>query len=132
MHEVDLSSTIELSHHGFNDEIVVERRDLRPHRQAVPRRGVNDGHVARAHERHVQRPRYGRRRHGQDVHRLPELLDRLLVNDTELLLLVDHEEPQVLELNVLLNEPVRAYDDVQLPSAQPLQDFLLLLLRAET
>ncbi len=36
------------------------------------------------------------------------------MEDSELLLLVDDEEPQVVELDVLLDEPVRADDDVDL------------------
>ena len=41
-----------------------------------------------------------------------QLLDALLVRDAEALLLVDDEEPQVLEVDVLREQAVRADDDV--------------------
>ncbi len=45
---------------------------------------------------------------------LAHLLDALLVRDAEALLLVDDEQPEILELHVLRQQAVRADDDVDL------------------
>ncbi len=73
-----------------------------------------------------KRPRDGRRGQGQDVDRGLELLDLLLVADAEALLLVDDEQAEVLEADVLGEEPVRADEDVDEALAAVLDDGLLL------
>ena len=60
--------------------------------------GLDDGHVAEAHERHVQRARDGRGRHGEDVDGGAHLLQAFLVADAEALLFIDDEQAEVLEL----------------------------------
>ena len=77
------------------------------------RRG-DDRQVAHAGEAHVQRARDGRRGEREHVDELAELLQPLLVRDAEALLLVHHEEAEVLERHVGGEQPVRADDDVDL------------------
>jgi hypothetical protein len=79
----------------------------------------------------VQRPRDGRGGERQHVDRLPQSLEPLLVLDAETLLLVDDDQPQILELHVGADEPVRADDDVDAALRQPAQDGPLLAGRAE-
>ncbi len=50
---------------------------------------------------------------------------------TEALLFVDDQQPEVLELDVLGEQPVRADDDVDLAGGEVFDDLILLLLRAE-
>ena len=50
---------------------------------------------------------------------VPELLDALLVLDAEALLLVDHQEAEVLELDALGEQPVGADDAVHLAGLEP-------------
>ena len=50
----------------------------------------------------------------------------------EALLLVDHEEPQVEEAHVLLQEPVRADHHIDLAAGEPGEDLALFGRRAET
>jgi hypothetical protein len=45
----------------------------------------------------------------------------------EALLLVDHDQPEVGELHILANQPVRADQDVDLAGAEALHRLLLLL-----
>ncbi len=54
------------------------------------------------------------------------------MQDAEALLLVDHDQTEVLENDVAGNEPMRADDDIDAAFAQKLQDFALLGVRAET
>ena len=71
-------------------------------------RRVDRRHVADAGERHLQRSRDRRRRHGQHVHVRAHLLQPLLVRHAEPLLLVDDHQPQVLERDVGAQDAVRA------------------------
>ena len=61
--------------------------------------------------------RRGRER--QHVHRRAEGLEPFLVLDAEPLLLVDDHQPQVLERDVLLQDPVRADQDVDACPRRP-------------
>ena len=79
----------------------------------------------------MQRPRNRRRRQRQDVHRSAELLQPLLVLHPEPLFLVDHHQPQVRELHVPPEQPVRPDQDVHLPRRQPLDHPPRLPLRPE-
>ena len=126
--EVDLAAARELAADRARDHLLIELDDVGLDRQAILRRRLDDRHVADADERHVQRPRNRRRGHRQHVDLLPQLLDLLLVRDAEPLLLVDDEQPEIAELHVLRQQPVRADDDVdlaggeigeRLPSAPP-------------
>src|SRR5207245_4501726 len=78
-----------------------------------------------------QRPRDRRRGQRQDVHRLLDRLDRLLVADAEALLLVDDEEPQVAEAHVPRKQAVGADQNVEAPLRRRLESRLLLLRRSE-
>ena len=68
-------------------------------------------------------------RERQHVHRGPQLLEPLLRRDPEPLLLVHHDQAQVLERDVLRQQPVRPDDDVHAARREP-RDRRLLLLRA--
>ena len=49
---------------------------------------------------------------GKDVHLLELLLQLLLVLHTETLLLVHHQQPQILELHILIEQAVSANQDI--------------------
>ena len=106
--------------------------DVRRDREAVLRRRLDDGEVADARERQVERARNRRRRHREDVDRGAPLLDALLLRHAEALLLVHDEEAEVLERDVLAEDPVRPDDDVERPLGEAPQDLLLLVLRPES
>ena len=114
VHEVDLAAALQLARDRFAHEVVVELGHVRLDRQPVLRRRLDRRHVADARERHVQRARDRRRRQRQHVDLAAHLLQPLLVRDAEALLLVDDDQPEVLERDVLLQQPVRADDDVDL------------------
>ena len=89
--EIDLSRALNLPSDRIDNATLVEGKDLRVDGEAILRRCVDDGHVARAHERHVQGTRNRRRCEGDHVDEVLELLDFLFVTDSETLLLVDDE-----------------------------------------
>ncbi len=78
--------------------------------------------IAEPADRHLQRARDGRRAQSvEHVDVRAELLDALLVRDAEALLFVDDEEAEVLEVDVLREQPVRADHDVDLALLQALR-----------
>ena len=118
VHEIDLAAAIELAHDGLADDVLVIGRNDRRDRQAILGRRVDHAHVAHAHERHVQRARDGGGGERQHVDLLPQLLQPLLVQYAKALLLIDDDQPQVLEHDIFLNQAMRADADVELPSAR--------------
>ena len=69
---------------------------------------ADDGHVEIAVERQRERPGNGRRRHHEHVRQQPLIAQRRTLEDTEAMLLVDHDEAKLVESNVALHESVRA------------------------
>src|SRR5450756_1185136 len=122
----DLALAQQLAADGGADLLVVVRPDEGQHRVPFLRRGLDGRHLPDAGDRHLQRPRNRRRRHGQHVHRRAQRLEVLLVLDPEALLLVDDDQAQVLELGSGREQPVSADHDVDAAVADPVQDRLLL------
>ena len=89
---------------------------------AVLGRGGQGGHLPQAGHRHLQGARNGRGRHGQDIDVGAQGLESLLVLHPEALLLVDNDQPQVLEAHPPGDQAVRADDDVDAPVGQARQD----------
>ena len=98
---------------------------------AVGRGRFDDAQVAGSGHGQVQGARDRGRAHGEDVDRLAHALEGLLVLHPEALLLVDHDQAQVLEHDVGLQEPVGADQDVDLAGGGRSQKLLLLLGAAE-
>ncbi|MBM7804099.1 hypothetical protein JOE58_003350 [Curtobacterium luteum] len=131
VHVEDLSLAEELTADRGRDLQVGLRADEGQDRVAVLRRGRERAHLADAGDRHLERARDRGRGHRQDVHVGLELLELVLVLDAEALLLVDDDEPDVLELDVLRQDPVRADDDVDGAVREARDRLLRLLLRLE-
>ena len=110
--EVDLAAAFELKLDGRADDLLVELGDHGLNRHAVFGRRFDDAHVAQADQRHVQRARDGRGRHGEHVDLLAHLFQALLVAHAEALLFVDDEQAEVLELDVFGEQAVGADEDV--------------------
>ena len=128
--EEDLPTPVQLALHRLLHEVVRALREVRLDRQPLLRRGLDGGDVAYAGHRHVERARDGRCREREHVHLAPQFAQPLLVRHAEAVLLVDDEDAEVLEVHVLLHEPVGADDHVHLAALQPAHH-LVLLLRGE-
>ena len=100
----------------FFDRGVVDARHERAHGAAIGGRRGDDRQIAQSRHREVQRARDrcgGQREH---VDLRLRLLDALLVRDAEALLLVDHEQAEILEAHVGRQQAMRADDASSLPS----------------
>ena len=104
--------------------VLLEHKGL--HRMAVERRLLDGGHVPDAGQRHVECARDGRRRQGEHVHGLAHFLERLLVRYAEALLFIDHKQPQIFELDLLIKQLVRTDHNINRAGLQLLQQFGLL------
>ena len=92
-----------------------------PHLQATGRRGPQVRDVEVGQHDLAQGSRNWRSGHQQDMWRAAFRGKRLALRDAEAVLLVDHGQGQIGELDRLLNERVRAHDD---PAArEPEQPF---------
>ena len=130
--EEDLAAAIEFALDGVANHALVVLRDDGLDGQAVVRRRLDGAHVARAGEREVKRAGNGRGAQGQHVHQRAQALEFLLVQNAEALLLVNHHQPQILESDVVLQNPVRADDDVHAAGGEILNGALLLAAGAKT
>ena len=79
----------------------------------------------------MQRARDGRGRKREHIHALFQLLDGFFVRHAKALLLVDHQQAQILVFHILAQQAVRADDHVDLAFLKVLKHLLLLAGRAE-
>ena len=114
-----LAAAVALAQQRLADHDRVERRDEGAHREPVDRRRGDDRQIAHAGQRQLQRARDRRRGQRQHMHLGAQLLELLLVRDAEMLLLVDDQQAEVLELDRLAEQRMRADDDVDLPVGEP-------------
>ncbi len=111
----DLAAAGDLAHDRIADQAVAVLNHVRLDREPVFGRGFDDAHVPHAPQGHVQRPRDRSRGQRQRVHRLAPLLDPLFLGNPEPVLFVNHQQAQVVEGDVLRQQPVGADDDVDAP-----------------
>ena len=78
-------------------------------------RSLDDRDVAQAGERHVQRARDRGRGEREHVDLEPQRPQQLLLSDSETLLLVDDDQPQILRDHVAREDPMRADEHLDLP-----------------
>ncbi|MNS01600.1 hypothetical protein D3C72_328850 [compost metagenome] len=128
---VDLTAALQFPQHrlAHHRRLVLAHEGLDG--EPLGGRGGDDGEIPHAGHRHVEGARDRGGGEGEDVHVGPQRLDLLLLAHPESVLLVDDEQPQILEGEVGAEQLVGAYDDVHLAIGQLLQDAGLLLGGAE-
>ena len=109
----------------YNAHIMLYNISL--NRVSVHRRFLYDRHISDTAHCHVKRPWYRGSRKCQHINTLESFLELFLMSNTKTLFLVYDNKTQVLELNVFLHKPVRAYDKVDSATVK-LSYYLLLLL----
>ena len=123
----DLSVTPELQLDGFFQYILVGRRDdLGLNRITVQWRSGHHTQIAGPEQRELQGPRDRCRCQRQGVHVDFQRTQFLFRRHAKLLFLVDDEQSQVLELDALAHQLVRADDHVYLALGQVSEDGLRL------
>ena len=83
------------------------------------RRGVDHRQVADAGEGHLERAGNRAGGEGQHVDAIGQGLDRFLVADPEPLLLVHHQQPELLEGDIATEQPVGPHHHVDRAVSQP-------------
>src|SRR5947208_3196928 len=81
-------------------------------RQAEFIGAVDDAQVADADQRHVQRAWNRRCRETQNIDQLAKFFEALFVHDAKAVFFVNDDETQIAELDVLLQQAVRANDNI--------------------
>ncbi|OQC70309.1 MAG: hypothetical protein BWX47_00468 [candidate division Hyd24-12 bacterium ADurb.Bin004] len=121
VYEEHLSLALQLSLNGGLDDLPVELHQLRVDRIAIPRRRRDYRDVTESRERHVEgsRDRSGGER--ESVHGCPDLAQIFLLLHSEPVFLVYYHQPQAVEADILLEEPVRSDDYSHRPVRQLLQ-----------
>ena len=94
---------------------------------ALKGRLLDRTHIPYAGKRHIQCARNGRGRQRQHVHADEVFFQLFLVLYAETLLLVNDDQPQILELHVIRKQPVGAHHNVHGAVLQAAQRFFLLL-----
>src|SRR5205807_2412854 len=129
--KINLALALELAvDRVANDPLIVAAHDCL-NRETIERRRLDRGHVFHADERKIKRARDRRGREGEDIDELEKLFEFFLVQDSEALLFVDHDQTEFLENYVAGNDPVRADDDIDAAFAEELQDFALFGMRTK-
>ena len=123
VHVERLPVTEQFAPQGRGDLFVVLRTDVGQHRVALLGRGEDGRHLTDAGQAHLQRARDRRGAHRQHVDVASQRLDVLLVFDAEPLLLVDHDQAEVLPSHAGLQQPVRADHDVDAAVCHAFQHF---------
>ena len=120
--EEDLALPQQLPADGLGDRPLVVLADVGEDGLAVGRRGVEQGQVPDAGEAHLEGAGDRGGGQGEHVDVGAQLLDGLLVADSEALLLVDDQQPEVLELQIARQQPMGADHDVDRAVRQPVHD----------
>ena len=131
VHVEDLALAQQLAPDRLRHRAFVVLADVGEDRLAVLGWGLHQRQVANAGEAHLERARDRGRRQREDVDVGPQSLDLLLVLHAEPLLLVDDEQPEVLELDVVGEQPVRPDHHVDLAGLHALDHRVLLAGRQE-
>ncbi len=112
--EINLPAALEFALAAFDDAVRIPARYESLDRVSLHRRCGDNRQIAHARQRHVERARNRRRRHRQQIHAGAQRLQLFLVADAETMLLVDDDQPQVLILDGVRQQLVRADNDIDL------------------
>ncbi len=131
MHKEDLTTALEFAQNGLPHQLGRIRPHMRDDGQALLRRRVEVGNIAHTCQRHIQRAGNWRGCECQHVHFCTQLLEVLFVCHTKALLLVDDDQPQILELHIRRYQAMCTHHDIDLTGGQFKEDLGLLARRAK-
>ena len=101
VHEVDLPATLQFKFQSRTNQLLVKSGHHRLNGHAIFGRRLDDAHIAQAHKGHMQGARNGRGRHRQHIDFAAHLLQALFVAHPEALLLIHHQQAEIMELQIL-------------------------------
>jgi hypothetical protein len=126
-----LAAALQLAQHGLAHEPLAVARDEGLDREPALRGGCDHRKVAQAFKRHAERAWYRRRGQRQHVDFGAQRFQTLLLAHAETVLLVDDHEPELLELDVLLQKLVGSDHDIDRPRSERRERRGDVLLRAK-
>ena len=122
--EEDLAAPVEFIIDDALDFLLVEENDFRLDGNAVGRRGVDNAQVARSQQGELQRSRNRSCGQRKGIHRSFEGTEFFFRGHAEFLLLINNQQAQVLEIEFLAKDLVRAYQDIDLTRGKALFDVI--------
>src|ERR1035437_1209536 len=125
--EVSLAAAFQFHLDGGAHELLVELGDDGLDGHPALGRGSVSVIFLKPMNRHMSRARNGRGGHRQDVDLRAHLLKTFFMANAEALLLVNHQQPEILELEVLGQHTMSSDEDVDLAGGSFLEDLFLLL-----
>ena len=129
VHHEHLATARKFVADGGRQHHVVALQEFCLYRQAVHRGRIDKRNVAHARHAQVQRTRNRCSAHTERINRHAELAQLFLLLHAKLLLFVNHEQAQVLELVLFVQECMRTDDNVNLPFGNPLENLTFFLRR---
>ena len=124
VHVEHLASAQQLAANGSHHLRILIGSHIGEHWQAVLWRGGKSRHLANARQRHLQRARNRGCGHGKHVNVGLQSLERLLMFHAKALLLVDNHQAKLFELDLGVEQLMRADHHVNCAFAQRFQGFL--------
>ena len=128
----NLPPAVQLTLDRLFDQDLVVFRQHRMDRLAFLGRRVDGAHVPDPAETHVQCARDRRGAQRQDIYVAAQLFELFFLRYPKTLLLIDDQQPQLLELNILAEQPMCAHHQIHCAFLQPVEHFLLLSSCAKT
>ncbi len=127
----NLSAAVELSPYRLVYHKVVIFQNICLDRHSVARCLVEHRHIAYRIHRHIQRPRYRRRRQRENVNVLCHLLQLFLVSHAEALFFIYYDKTEVTKLNIGGKYSVCSHNNIDIAAPQCADSRLLLRVRFE-
>ena len=112
MYIKSLTTPLDLFQNSIPHHLRLVLQDIGLHRQAVLRGSFNKAQVAHPSQRHLQGTRNRCSGHGDHIHIGFEHFDLFFMSNPKALFLIDHQQPQILEDNILGKKPVSADDHI--------------------
>ena len=124
---IHLTAPVQLPADGLSHHAPVMLQHIGLYRLAVLGRFLDGAHVTDAAEGHVQRAGNGSSRQRQRIHLLCPLPQLLFMGHAEALLLIDHQQAQILERHILAQQLMGTDQQIHPARLHPLQHILDLL-----
>ena len=107
-----LASSCELPRDGVPENLLIVRCHICMDRKSVSRRFFYKAYILDARERHIECTGDRGRRKRQHIDAALKFLYFFFMTHAESLLLIDHEESEILESDIIRQQSVRAYHQV--------------------
>ena len=120
VHEVNLSTTAQLTQDGVTDQIIIKTGDIGPDCLSIHRWSIDNRQLSQAGHALVQGPRNRCGGQGQDIDLGTHLLQTFLVGHAKALFLINDDQTQVFKMHITLQQAMRADHDINLPGSRAL------------